>query len=387
MTTKPISRSSGRSATASSAYRNACVIKDERTGLEHDYTKKLGVVYSACFDKDNNELDRNELWNLAEKSEKRKDARTAREYIIAIPSELMPEYPEPVPDLTDEEKKDEKKVEEHKLKIEQYKIDSQKSVEQAKNFIGVDSAVSFAKSLADKLDVAVDIAIHAPDSEGSSKNWHAHIMTTTRKFELENGKMKLGDKTDIELSNRKLLELEKPKTQEQVKELRSIWQDTANKFLEQSGYEQRIDCRSYADQKKDQIPTIKLGWKASQMERQGINTYKGDINRAIKADNERIAELKNSIYLDRGRLSARNKKDELKEQHEQELREQIEQRRRQQKDKEPSQGQDRSLTLLEKRELWKQQQAQQQQQTETKTPEPETPKATSTSRTSRGFSR
>lgn len=385
MTTKPISRSSGRSATASSAYRNACVIKDERTGLEHDYTKKLGVVYSACFDKDNNELDRNELWNLAEKSEKRKDARTAREYIIAIPSELMPEYPEPVPDLTDEEKKDEKKVEEHKLKIEQYKIDSQKSVEQAKNFIGVDSAVSFAKSLADKLDVAVDIAIHAPDSEGSSKNWHAHIMTTTRKFELENGKMKLGDKTDIELSNRKLLELEKPKTQEQVKELRSIWQDTANKFLEQSGYEQRIDCRSYADQKKDQIPTIKLGWKASEMERKGIATDRGDINRSIQADNKRIAELKSEIYFDKGRLSARNKKDELKEQRERELQEQIEKRRRQQQVKEPSQDrQERPLTLLEKRELWKQEQAQQQQQTKPKAQEPETPKPKTPSR---GFTR
>ena len=384
MTTKPISRKSGRSATASSAYRNACKMIDERTGVEHDYTKKMGVVYSECFDKDNNELDRSELWNKAELVENRKDARTAREYIVAIPSELMPTYPEPIAPLTDEERKDADKVREHKEKMKQYRIESEQAINTAKTFCGIDTARDFAKALAEKYEVAVDIAIHAPDSQGNNKNWHAHIMTTTRKVELTKDGVSLTDKADIELSNKKLFELNKPKNQEQVKEVREMWADTANRYLSD---ELKIDHRSYADQGKDQLPTVKLGWKASQMERQGINTYKGDINRAIKADNERIAELKNSIYLDRGRLSARNKKDELKEQHEQELREQIEQRRRQQKDKEPIQGQDRPLTLLEKRELWKQQQAQQQQQTETKTPEPETPKATSTSRTSRGFSR
>lgn len=391
MTTKPISRKSGRSATASSAYRNACKMIDERTGVEHDYTKKMGVVYSECFDKDNNELDRSQLWNLAELSENRKDARTAREYIIAIPDELMPDYPEPIPDLTEEEKKDSVKVAEHKLKVKQYEIDSQKAIEQAKDSAGIITAIAFAENLTHKFDVAVDVAVHAPDGHGNNKNWHAHIMSTTRKFELRNGEMTLGGKADIELSNRKLKELNKPKNQEQIKQLREDWANIANEVLQRNNIDARIDHRSFDEQGKDQIPTIKLGWKASQMERQGINTYKGDINRAIKADNERIAELKNSIYLDRGRLSARNKKDELKEQHEQELREQIEQRRRQQKDKEPIQGRDRPLTLLEKRELWKQQQAQQQQQTETKTPEPETPKATSTSpstsRTSRGFSR
>ncbi len=382
MTTKPISRKSGRSATASSAYRNACKMIDERTGVEHDYTKKMGVVYSECFDKDNNELDRSELWNKAELVENRKDARTAREYIIAIPSELMPDYPEPIPDLTEEEKKDSVKVAEHKLKVKQYRIESEQAINDAKSFCGIDTARDFAKALAEKYEVAVDIAIHAPDSQGNNKNWHAHIMTTTRKVELTKDGVSLTDKADIELSNKKLFELNKPKNQEQVKEVREMWADTANRYLSD---ELKIDHRSYADQGKDQLPTVKLGWKASALERKGIKTDRGDINRDIKSDNERIAELKSEIYLDKGRLSARNKKDEIKEQHEQELREQIEQRRRQQQEKEPSK--ERPLTLLEKRELWKQKQAQQQQKTETKTPEPETPKATSTSRTSRGFSR
>ena len=375
-TTKPISRKSGRTATASSAYRAGQKLVDERTGKTHDYTKKGGVLLATAFDKDNNELDRSELWNLAEKSEKRKDARTAREWIVAIPSELMPEYPKP---LTEQE-------EESIELVTDYKLRKEFAENNAKEFAGTQTALDFGKMLSEKYGVAVDVAIHAPDSEGSNKNYHAHIMTTTREFSIENGQMVLGDKTNIELSNKKLDELKLPKTQDQVKEVRKEWADIVNHHLEKAGLEERIDHRSYKEMGVDKKPTIKMGYKATDMERAGKETDRGDINRAIKKDNERIAELKNELYLDRGRLSARNKKDELKEQHEQELREQIEQRRRQQKDKEPSQ--DRPLTLLEKRELWKQQQAQQQepeqkheQQKSEPKPEPEPP------RPSRGLTR
>lgn len=324
MTTKPVSRKTGRTATASSAYRAGVELKDERTGQTFDYSKRSGVLFAQAFDKDRIEIDRSQLWNLAEQSENRKDARTAREYIIAIPFELIP-------------------------KNESDKKDFNKNM-------GAQVAFEFAQEIAKKYDVAVDIAIHAPDKEGDNRNYHAHILTTTRKLERTKDGINLTDKSNIELSNKKLNELNLPKTQEQVKELREMWADTANKYLDN---EQKIDHRSYADQRIDKVPTVKLGWKASALERKGIKTDRGDINRDIKSDNERIVELKNELYLERGRLSARNKKEELKEQHEQELREQIEQRRRQQKDKEPSK--ERPLTLLEKRELWKQKQAQQQE--------------------------
>src|SRR5699024_4270730 len=91
LSTKPIKRSSGRTATASSAYRAGVKLEDNRTGIVHDYTKKSGVVFSKCLlatDDNIQELDRSELWNLAEQSEKRKDARTAREIIVNIPYEL-----------------------------------------------------------------------------------------------------------------------------------------------------------------------------------------------------------------------------------------------------------------------------------------------------------
>jgi len=340
LSTKPIKRSSGRSATASSAYRAGAKLEDKRTGKVHDYTKKSGVVFSKCLlatDDNIQELDRSELWNLAEQSEKRKDARTAREIIVNIPFELSED-------------------------------ERQKLVD------------DFAVKLSKDFGVAVDYAIHLPDKNGDNRNHHAHIMMTTRNATYENDELKLHDKTRLELSNTKLKELELPKTQEQIKSLREDWANITNTALERNNIDARIDHRSYADQSKDKIPSLKLGWRASKLERQGVKTHKGDLNRQIELDNQRISELKNELYLDKGRLSARNKKDELKEQHEQELREQIEQRRRQQKDKEPIQGQDRPLTLLEKRELWKQQQAQQQepeqkheQQKSEPKPEPEPP--------------
>ena len=74
LSTKPISRSSGRTATASIAYRAGIAIQDERTGKSHDYTKRSGVVSTQLHTPNNLKIERNELWNLAEKTETRKNS-------------------------------------------------------------------------------------------------------------------------------------------------------------------------------------------------------------------------------------------------------------------------------------------------------------------------
>lgn len=262
LSTKPIKRSSGRSATASSAYRSSSKLEDKRTGKVHDYTKKGGVVFSKCLlatDDNIQELNRSELWNLAEQSEKRKDARTAREIIVNIPYELSED-------------------------------ERQKLVD------------DFAVKLSKDFGVAVDYAIHLPDKHGDQRNHHAHIMMTTRNATYENNELKLHDKTQLELSNTKLQKLRLPKTQEQIKNLREDWANITNKALERNNINARIDHRSYAEQGKDQIPTVKLGWKASALERKGITTERGDINKSIQADNKRIAELKNEILFDKNKI-------------------------------------------------------------------------------------
>lgn len=273
LSTKPISRSSGRSATASSAYRAGAKITDERTGLTHDYTKRSGVAMALAFDKNFNLLDRNELWNKAEQAEKRKDARTAREYVIAIPAELIPQN-----------ESDQKNPNLNK---------------------GALLAIKFAQNLAERYSVGVDVAIHAPDKEGDNRNWHAHIMATTRQLKHTDNGIELGEKALIELSNKKLGTLNAPKTQQQVADIRALWAGLANNALAENGHEERIDHRSHAERGLAQQPTIKLGWRASAMERQGVATDRGDMLRAIQQHNQSLADLELEIVADRNQLIPR----------------------------------------------------------------------------------
>lgn len=268
--TKTVSRGKGQSAVASASYRSGTKLEDKRIGKTFDYTKRSGLVFEACFDKKGKAIDRNELWNLAESSENRKDARVAREYVIALPHSLIEE----------------------------------KGLEEA---IKLSSHISLL--IANKYDCAVDIAIHKPDKKGDKRNYHVHVLTTTRKFERTNEGIKLTDKTDIELSNKKLKEKDLKSTQEQIKELREIWADTANQYL---SAENKIDHRSYKDQNKDQIPTVKLGWKASDMERKGIKTDRGDINRDIINRNKQIKKLKEEIEEDKQLLLEERKQQRLR---------------------------------------------------------------------------
>ena len=245
LSTKPIKRSVGRSATASAAYRAGCEIEDLRTGIKHDYTKKQGIVKTDCFivvEGQKLNVDRSELWNAAEKAEKRKDGRTAREIIINLPHELNEQQ-------------------------------RQSLVE------------NFAKDVSKKYKVAIDYAIHLPDKGGDQRNHHCHILMTTRTATLENNTLSLGAKTNIELSNTKLAKLDLPKTQEQIVSLRKHWANTTNKHLKDAGIDKSIDHRSYEDQGVAFLPTIKLGWEATALERKGISTAKGDTNRQIADDN------------------------------------------------------------------------------------------------------
>ncbi|HIU64307.1 MAG TPA: MobA/MobL family protein [Candidatus Avacidaminococcus intestinavium] len=241
--TKTVNRSSGRSAIASIAYRAGEKLEDKLTGLTHDFTRKGGVVYTEILSNLDIEIDRGELWNLAEKTELRKDARTAREWVIALPDEL------------DEEQRKE-------------------------------LARDFAKSLIDRYDVVADLAIHAPSRNGNDKNHHAHILLTTRKAELDpENKLVLTKKADIELSNAKRKTLGMGTTQEDIKQVREKWANLANHGLEIAGYRQKIDHRSYADQGNGLQATIHEGSKVTQLRRKNIDTEVSRFNDNVKLQN------------------------------------------------------------------------------------------------------
>ena len=249
-TTKTISRSSGRSSVASSAYRAGEELKNEMTGLTHDFTKKDGVEHTEIISNLDIQIQRNELWNLAEKSENRKDARTAREWIIALPDELNADQRQ-------------------------------------------DLAKDFARALVDRYDVVADLAIHAPSRSGNDKNHHAHIMLTTRKAELnQDNELTLTTKTNIELSNAKRKSLNIGTTQNEIKQIRETWANFANHALEKAGYEQRIDHRSYEEQANGLQATVHEGTKVTQLRRQGIGTEISRYNDKVKQHNAQYLNQK-----------------------------------------------------------------------------------------------
>lgn len=258
LTTKHISRKTGRTATAAAAYRAAALIHDERTGETHDYRNKRGVIDTMCVyvtgDNTHEFVDREQVWNAAELAEKRKDARTAREIVVAIPAELS---------------------------------------EHDRRLVGN----SFGLWLSKRFGVVADIAIHEPNKDGDERNFHAHIMITTRKAKLENGKVILGDKSDLELSDRELRKRygNDASGRKFINEIRQKWADGVNKVLERNNIDARIDHRSHAERGLQELPSIKMGVAATAMERRGEISDRGEINRAIRAANAQYREVQKEI--------------------------------------------------------------------------------------------
>lgn len=215
LSVKAISRSAGRSATAAAAYRAGCKIADERTGEIHDYTRKRGVESADLVLPDGAPewaANRPQLWNVAELAEKRKDACVAREFEVALPAELSP-------------------AERRRL------------------------AVDFAKDMANREGCAVDVAIHAPGREGDNRNFHAHILRTTRKVEADG----LGAKLDTEKAGRKRVD--------DLEAVRILWANLTNERLRENGIEAQVDHRSLKAQGIEREPTRHLGPEASGYER------------------------------------------------------------------------------------------------------------------------
>lgn len=233
---KPVSRSGGRSAVAAIAYRTASLLTNERDGLTHDFTAKKGVVHSEIVLPADVEadwaLDRSALWNAAERAERRRDSRVAREFEIALPHELS--------------------------------ADARLSLARA-----------FAQDLADRYGAAVDFAIHAPQGKSDIRNVHAHVMMTTREVTPDG----LGEKTMIERENRWLLANGLPTSHMQMRDIRKAFADHANRHLLEAGLDIRVDHRSHLDRGLELSPTEHMGVHASQMERRGL-----DVSRARLED-------------------------------------------------------------------------------------------------------
>ena len=233
---KVVSRGKGQSSVAKAAYNARTKLENERTGEAHDYSRAEGLVFSGIFAPKNAPewvQDRERLWSEVEAAEKRKDAQLAREVEIALPHEL-----------TDEQRR-------------QLITDFTRE-----NFV--------------RKGMIADVAIHAPDREGDDRNHHAHILLTMREI----GPEGFGPKR------------REWNSKAQLQEWREKWEKTANRYLERHGHEARIDHRSLEEQGVDREPTTHNGPTATQMEREGEASERGDLNREIEARNEERERLK-----------------------------------------------------------------------------------------------
>lgn len=252
LSVKPVSRGVGRSATAAAAYRSASQVADRTTGQVFDYTRKRGVEHAeivlpteAAKRDINWPREREQLWNVAEEAEKRKDARVAREYEVALPHEL-----------------------------------SQRE--------RTELVREFSQEIANRFGVAVDFAIHKPHREGDERNHHAHVLTTTRRIEATG----LGAKAEIEWADTDRAKRGLGPAKEEVAAIRERWAALTNEKLQEHGHESRVDHRSLKDQGIDREPTTHLGPAVSGMQRRGMETEVGArIQAEAQARLERAAEL------------------------------------------------------------------------------------------------
>ena len=243
---KTISRSNGRSAVACAAYRSGEKLVCDFYGKEQDYTKKTGVEFTEIYAPENTNTEltnRQKLWNEVEKAERRKDALLAREFEIAFPREL--------------------------------------NAEQRKNMLN-----ELCQNLVKKYGVIVDAAIHAPhtDSGSDERNYHAHIMFTTRSIN-EHG----------DFSAKKYRDFSRDNGTETVSHWRESFAELCNQHLEKNGFDERVDHRSYEDQVCDLQATQHEGPQTTYLRRRGKFTEISLKNDEIKRRN---LEIKKIIAID-----------------------------------------------------------------------------------------
>ena len=305
---KVISRGAGRSAVAAAAYMSCSQILNDYDGVQHDYTRKQGLVWQQIFLPEYAPAewsDRGTLWNAVEENEKTKDSRLAREFVVALPIEMG-------------------KAEWQRLLTEFIQD----------NFV------------ADGM--CADVCIHDTDGHNS----HAHIMVTVRPL-AENGQWQyktekeylcVRDGEEMGFTGAEFKQAQRegwekqyqykigrkkeymapsaaeaagyerasktPKStrfgrqnpiaarwnsDEQLVLWRSAWADVTNRYLERAGAKARIDHRSHADCGILEQPTIHEGVTARAMEQQGFIADRCELNRQIKADNKLLRELRSAF--------------------------------------------------------------------------------------------
>ena len=324
-----ISRSDGRSSIAAAAYRSGTKIDSEWDGLTYDFTKKHWIEHSEILlpaHAPKSFKDRSVLWNSVEQAEKSGTAQLAREVEIALPAELsLPKQCELIRSYVNE------------------------------NFVskGMCADISIHNPpITNSHGAPIDISGNKTKNKEKMifQNPHAHIMLTMRalneqgkwqpkserayickkgqetltipasmmknaeqqsweklyNYQMGKQKIKLTEAEGAERGLKKCsryaasvkIESQLSKdwnSPETLRSWRESWADHCNRALEAEGLSVRIDHRSFENQGILQLPTVHMGVHAYHLEKKGIKTDRGDINRKIKEDNRFLQQIEKRI--------------------------------------------------------------------------------------------
>ena len=260
---KIIQRSKRQSAVASAAYQSGERLFSEYDQKQKYYSHKSEIVHTEIMLPPHappEYADRNTLWNAAEAIEKQWNSQLARRFVLAIPRELP---------------------------RSQY----------------ADLIRDYCREFFVSKGMIADFAIH----DKGDGNPHAHILLTMRamdetgkwlpksrkvydldengeRIRLASGRWKSHKEDTVDWNDQKYAEI-----------WRQGWADTANRYLEAIGSPERLDLRSYARQGIDKIPTVHMGPAVSQMEKRGIQTNIGNLNRDITAANRLMQSIRQMV--------------------------------------------------------------------------------------------
>ena len=260
-----VQRSKGSSAVAGAAYQAGEKLFSEYDQKMKNYLYKKEVVYTEVMLPANappGYADRATLWNAAEEVEKQWNSQLARRFVVALPREVPLEM---CPKMMQE----------------------------------------YCREHFVSKGMCCDFAIHDPDPPGH--NPHCHIMLTMRAID-ENGKWlpksrkvydldENGERIRLPSGNWKSHKEDTVDWNEQyhAEEWRHGWELVQNKYLELAGSPERVDMRSYERQGLDKIPTVHMGAAVCALERKGIETNIGNLNRDIKAANRMMSAIRSTI--------------------------------------------------------------------------------------------
>ena len=254
------------SAVAKAAYQSGERLYSDREHRTKKYKKEEGeVVYTEIMLPPHappEYADRNTLWNAVEAVEPNWNSQLARRFVITLPMELS--------------------LEDNIALIQEY----------------------CRKEFLEK-GMIVDLCVHDPAPPGH--NPHAHVLLTMRPIDEHGHWMPKARKEYILDENGERIRTAKGNwksrkvrttdwdNQGNAEMWRHDWEVIQNRYLEMANRPERVSLKSYQRQGIEQIPTVHMGPAAAAMERKGIRTDIGNLNRDIRESNRVMAGIRRTI--------------------------------------------------------------------------------------------